>query len=341
MAQLHATHKFKSLRVVHINHGLNPQADAWEKHCRQTCEALSIPFFSKKITLDIKSGESIEALARQERYAVFRRLIKPDENIVTAHTKEDQAETFLLQLLRGAGPKGLSAMPEKKIMGAGCLLRPLLHTRRAELVHYAKLHRLKWIEDDTNAELRFNRNYLRHQIFPVLQKRWPESVFMIARSAQHCAEASSLLDELADLDLSVVQHGNQLSLEKLLSLSERRQRNVLRRWIARQGYRAPNTKHMDQIQNHLIKARSDANPIFSWDETEIRRYQNYLYLLPSVSQSNKAVKIPWDFKNPIQLPHEAGVLIAVKKEGEGISAAMDTSQVTIRFRQGGERCRPQ
>ncbi|WP_304985470.1 tRNA lysidine(34) synthetase TilS [Coxiella-like endosymbiont] len=329
------------IRAVHINHGLNSKSDQWEQHCRYICEKLKIPFQAERLRLTIHPGDSIEAVARKARYEIFRRIIRDDENILTAHTQNDQTETFLLQLMRGSGVKGLSAMPMKKKLGSGHLLRPLLNFNRHELKVYAEKNHLHWIEDDMNLELRFNRNYLRHEVLPVLQRRWPQVFATVSRSASHCAEAAILLDRLADNDLQAMQTRSKLAIKPLLQLTPERQRNILRRWISREGFLVPQTKQLEQIRKDVLEAKEDANPIFTYGDIEVRRYRNELYLSAfSPLYDDASLIIPWDFQGRLTLPNNLGILQAVKRKGKGIKTALNLREVTVRFRQGGERCRP-
>lgn len=328
------------IQAVHINHGLNPQADHWEKHCQNICEALKIPFQVKHLRLTIQPGDSIEAVARKARYEIFCSIIRQDENILTAHTQNDQTETFLLQLMRGSGVKGLSAMPMKKKLGSGHLLRPLLNFNRYELKLYAEKNNLHWIEDDMNLELHFNRNYLRHEVLPILKRRWPEVFGIVSRSASHCAEASILLDQLADNDLQAMQTSSKLPIKPLLQFTPERQRNILRRWVAREGLLAPETKQLDQIRKDVLEAKEDANPIFTYGDVEVRRYRNELYLSARSKLYDTSLIIPWNFQDSLALPNNLGIFQAVKRKGKGIKTTLNLREVTVRFRKGGERCQP-
>lgn len=342
MREIASQHPNIQVRVIHVNHGLNSNADAWQKHCERVCSDLGIELISQSVELNIKPGDSIEAAARAARYECFKKLLSFNENLITAHTKNDQAETLLLQLMRGAGVKGLAAMPIKKTFSQGHLLRPLLTFTREQLEVYANQHALKWIEDDSNSEMRFDRNYMRHQIVPRLQARWPEALTTLTRSAQHCGESAELLDQLADIDLKWVSDETRQSLliSSLAQLSEERQRNILRRWIVWRGYRLPNTKHLKQIVETVLQACEDAQPEVSWDNAEIRRYQNRLYLMDSLSAHDASQIIPWDLRRPLPLPDHLGTLSVKTVSGHGISAALKSDQITVRFRQGGERCQP-
>ncbi|AAO91006.1 tRNA lysidine(34) synthetase TilS [Coxiella burnetii] len=328
------------LRALHINHGLNPKANDWENHCQQICNRLKIPFQSERVTLSLQPGDSIEAVARKARYAIFQQALSENETLLTAHTENDQAETFLLQLLRGAGVKGLSAMPAKRKLGKGELVRPLLAITRDDLKKYAEKNNLRWVEDDTNLELRFNRNYLRHEVLPILRRRWPEVFAVISRSANHCAEAALLLDQLAESDLQLIQKDSELEILPLLQLTPERQRNVLRRWIYLHGFQLPQTKQLEQIRNDVLLAAHDANPVFSYHTIEIRRHHGKLYLSNALSAHNATPLISWNFSRSLPLPGDLGTLIAEKKKGVGIKTTLDTSKITVRFRQGGEQCQP-
>ena len=328
------------IQALHINHGLNLKADLWEQHCQHICRKLRVPFQSEQLRLIIHPGDSIEAVAREARCAIFHYIIREDKNILTAHTQNDQAETFLLQLMRGSGVKGLSAIPMKKKLGSGYLLRPLLRFNRNTLEAYAEKNDLHWIEDDMNLELRFNRNYLRHEVLPILQRRWPKVFAIVSRSASHCAEADFLLNQLADIDLRSIQIGMQLAIKTLLKLTPERQRNVLRRWISCEGFPTPQTKQLEQIQKDVLEAAESANPIFTYSDVEIRRYRNKLYLLRCVPPNDTSLIISWDFQEPLILPNNLGILKATKRKGKGVKVKFDMHQITVRFRRGDERCQP-
>ena len=211
---------------------------------------------------------------------------------------------------------------------------------REELKKYAEKNHLYWIEDDMNLELRFNRNYLRHEVLPILRRRWPEVFSVISRSASHCAEAAHLLDQLADVNLQVVQMKEELAIKPLLQLTPERQRNVLRRWIHRRGFRVPQTKQLEQMRSDVLKASEDAAPLFVYDSTEIRRYGNALHISTASSLPDTSMIIPWNLNHPLNLPGTLGVLRATKKKGKGIFTAIDIQQITVQFRRGGEHCQP-
>lgn len=229
----------------------------------------------------------------------------------------------------------------KKKLGSGHLLRPLLNFNRYELKLYAEKNNLHWIEDDMNLELHFNRNYLRHEVLPILKRRWPEVFGIVSRSASHCAEASILLDQLADNDLQAMQTSSKLAIKPLLQFTPERQRNILRRWVAREGLLAPETKQLEQIRKDVLEAKEDANPIFTYGDVEVRRYRNELYLSARCSKVyDTSLIIPWNFQDSLALPNNLGIFQAVKRKGKGIKTTLNLREVTVRFRKGGERCQP-
>ena len=342
MCAIASEHPAINVRAIHINHGLNPNADAWAQHCCRVCENLGVEFIACALNLAVKPGDSVEAVARTARYECFANLLQPGENLITAHTQNDQAETLLLQLLRGSGVKGLAAMPIKKTFAHGYLLRPVLTFTREALQEYANAHALQWIEDDSNLALRFDRNYIRHEIMPTLRTRWPQALTTLSRAAEHCAESAALLDQLADMDLKWVsdEFNKALLISALTQLSAQRQRNVLRRWIVLQGHQAPNAKHVQQILATILYASADAQPQLRWDNLEMRRYQDRLYLMALLPRHDATQIIPWDLTTPLTLPSSLGKLTAQTVTNYGISAALNGANITVRFRQGGERCRP-
>lgn len=331
-----------NVAAIHVNHGLSKNANVWQQHCEQICARLNIPFQAFQVNAHPKTGESPEAAARKARYQVFEKFVRENELLLTAHHQDDQAETLLLQLLRGAGVKGLAAMPTYKPFSNGHLLRPLLAITRKELVAYAQQHQLQWLDDESNADSRFNRNYLRHRLLPILQERWPMAGKVIARTAQHCAEAAELMTELAVNDREWVKGNlpNALSISKLQTLSLARQRNLIRYWLASLHLSIPNAKHMEQVLRTVLNCAKDAVPKVTWAATEIRRYRDNLYALSTVT-ANTITELSWIGCQPLTLPHHLGRLTCEFKLGQGIKKGWLEQPLMIRFRKGGERCQPQ
>ncbi len=322
------------LRAIHINHGLSTHASDWAVHCARICEAYQVPFSAHLIQIDLAEDSSLEEAARVKRYAVFADCMDVNDVLVTAHHVDDQAETVLIQLLRGAGTKGLAAMPVVKPFARGAHGRPFLSVPRATLREYALSLGLQWIEDESNANTNLTRNFIRHVIFPRLTSRWPTAAGMIARSGAHCAESQSLLEEYVADDCKHAEgsRAHTLSVRALSRLSAQRQRLVLRAWIHQHGYCLPNTRKMLAIQNDVLTAAWDRLPVVRWKETELRRYRDDLYLLPPLDVFAMNEPLLWDLKQPLELEHRT--LEASLVKGSGFTSQLQ--QVTVQFRRGGE-----
>lgn len=323
------------LQVIHVHHGLSVNADAWALHCARICKELNVVLTIKHVQLNLQAGESIEAKARDARYAVFADIMQPNDVLLTAHQENDQAETYLLQLLRGAGLKGLAAMPALKPFAKGFHARPLLGFNRAELEAYAKASALQWIEDESNHNTQLTRNFIRQTVIPILTAHWPSATTTIARSAAHAAEAQLLLEEFArDLCMaSVGSQENTLSVKKILSYDETKQRLLLRTWIHQQHYALPNAAKLNSILNDVLTAAWDRTPCVAWQAVELRRYRDDLYLMPALIQHDVQDHYEWQFAQPLKL-NNIGELTAEIKQGAGLRD--DIKNISIRFRQGGE-----
>lgn len=327
------------IRAIHVHHGLSAHADRWSDHCLRTCQAMDIDCSVEKVKVQ-SLGRSLEEAARESRYRVFRQRLPRQATLLLAHHRDDQAETVLLQLLRGAGTKGLAAMPQSTVFGAGTLIRPLLGQTRADLLAYARLHALDWIEDDSNADARFDRNYLRQNIMPLLAQRWPEMSATLARSAKHCAEADALLADLASEDqLSVLGTvPGTLSITALEKLNSYRQKNVLRYWLYNQQGKMPSSQILARIQQEVLHSRPEANPQLRCGKQVIRRYGGHLYALSMRSPPNRHWQANWNLRQTLILPG-VGQLSAEPVMGSGLMIPADQS-VIVRFRRGGERFHP-
>ncbi len=323
-------------KVIHIHHGLSPNADVWAEHCKTICNDLHIDFITKNITISANNGESIEALARELRYQAFAECMGENDVLLTAHHQEDQAETVFLQLMRGAGPKGLSAMPAVKPFARGFHGRPLLAVSKKAIESYAHEHKLQWIEDESNINLDFNRNFLRHHVFPLLKKRWPAIAESLSRAASHCAETQDFVDHAMDEQLVLMRGGTGLSISKLLTLSSDTQRHVLRRWFAHLRFPIPSSVKMQQIQQSILLAAEDKMPHITWGHVELRRYQDVLYAMEKLLIHDENKSYVWNMEQPLTLPN-VGMLHAESSIGHGLR--YDIKEVTVRFRKGGEYCR--
>lgn len=336
------------IRVVHVDHGLNVHAGTWSQHCVEMCAALALPCQILRVNARARAGESPEAAARSARYQAITALMEEGDVLLTAHHQDDQAETLLLQLLRGAGPHGLAAMPAYTPLGAGWLARPLLDFTAAELADYAGHHQLSWVEDPSNIDTGFERNYLRHNIMPHLKQQWPAVSRTLSRAAAHAAEAASLLDALAESDMQQV-HGptpDTLSVSGLLMLDEARQRNVLRRWFKKLKLSVPTTVHLQHIQHDILHAAVDSVSCVRWGSTgyyegaEARRYRNLVYAMAPLSAHDARATLPWKIQDPLILPGIGTLTARSMTDGAIDLSLLPAKPVTVRFRQGGERCRP-
>ncbi|MGX2039689.1 tRNA lysidine(34) synthetase TilS [Methylocaldum sp. MU1018] len=341
-AGLKARHPDFEFTAAHVHHGLQASADEWAEFCEATCRTLGIPFRLLSVDAAAKPGESPEEAARNARYDALRALLSESEVLLTAQHRDDQAETVLLQLLRGAGIAGLAAMPERTALGPGFLLRPLLSFSRRQLREYAQAHGLTWIEDPSNRDLSYDRNFIRHEVLPLLEKRWPASRDSLARTARHCAEAQALLNSLAEDLLKSVIHPerNTLILDRLRDCAEPDRRLILREWLRSGGFRMPSTRILERASKETLNARPDRNPTIRWSEGEIRRYRGELFLMPAAPPFHPHEIIPWDGAATLHLPDGNGELGATPEKRQGISlAAWRSGKITVRYRQGGESLR--
>ncbi len=324
---LHAAASLREgLRAVHVDHGLSPHSGEWMEQCRAQCEALGVEFIGRRVEVNGEGG--IEASAREARYGVFTELLGAGDGLLTAHHREDQAETLLLQLLRGGGAHGLAAMPESRPLGRGELFRHLLGLGRDELAAYAEHHSLEWIDDPSNFDTGLERNWLRHELLPRLRERRAGIDTVLARSAEHFAEAAGLLDELAEQDLERCVVDDALLIDSLRALSGARQRNLLRLWLRRLGLPLPDHRRLYQVLDELCTAGEDAEPRVSWPGAELRRYRGRLFAMAPLPEP-LAAPIAWD-GGELELPGGLGLL---SLEGE-------VNGLEVRPRVGGERLHP-
>lgn len=279
-------HSRPRLRAIHIDHGLHPNSRQWSAHCRRLARQLQIPLQVLTTKVTRGRGESLEAAARAARYGLLEAHLAPGEVLLTAHHADDQLETVLLQLFRGSGLAGLSAMPEITAFGPGFLARPLLSCTRSQLQEWAESRGLTWVEDDTNADESLDRNYLRRRILPLLRARWPSVASSVGRSARHAAQAQRILDDVARRDVERAADGDCLASGVLRGLSPERRRNALRFWIARSGFTVPDTRRLDEICGPLLAARPDANPRVSWGDVVVQRQRGRLSIARCEPQSS-------------------------------------------------------
>lgn len=331
LVRLGRLHRLPPLGAIHVRHGLQPVADGWPAHCERICDRLGIAL--EIVPVQVAAGASVERQARVARYRAFADRLGEGEVLLMAQHRDDQAETLLFRLLRGAGVRGLGAMRISRELGQGKLVRPLLAIDRAELESYARAQRLEWIEDPSNASLEHARNYLRHQVMPVLKRRWPSASLSMARTAAHLAEAQALLDELADMDLQGA-HGPDdwswvsrpsLALSALRALSPARQRNALRRWLAAFTL-LPDSDHWAGWET-MRDAAPDAAPLWRLASGELHRAGDRLWWLSGAWLEAVDGRFDWPPDSAIlTLPGNGSVSLANRPQGS----------LEVRYRQGGE-----
>lgn len=334
---LHALVKLKqqqadlAVRAIYIHHGLSQNADNWASHCQQQCQQWEIPFIIEKVKLDISAG-NIEEQARNARYQAIYRHLKSDEMLCTAQHLDDQCETFLLALKRGSGPSGLSAMPVESHQH----LRPLLSISRKQIEAYANWHQLTWIEDESNQDDHYDRNFLRLNVLPIIDQRWPQFSQMVARSASLCQQQEALINELLLNDFhQVLTQQGQLRLSPLRDYSEYKRNAILRMWLRHQHVMMPSQKQLALIWQTVVQAKNDANPQFVLHHKQIRRYQNLLYLLPLYKDTEQQV-INWDLTSPLVLPDHIGELHALYQDDLTCRLPNRDEHVTVRFHAQGQ-----
>lgn len=331
------------LSALHVHHGLSPRADAWARFCAELCRARGIDLTVVPVTVDRASGQGLEAAARAARYRVFAQA--DADWVVLAHHRDDQAETLLLQLLRGAGPAGLAAMPVASAPrpGAGArLLRPLLSVPRRALEAYARGRGLAWVEDEGNADLKRDRNFLRHRVLPLLRERFPAAGETLARAAGLQAEAAALLEALARMDGKSAVEGARLRLESLRALPPERARNLLRWFLMEGGVQPPpGARRLEEALRQLLQARRDAEVAIPLGGQVLRRYLDWAWLVaPARLPENARIGIAWHGEARLALPW-GGAIELEPATGAGIDAArLQQGAVAVRLRRGGERLQP-
>lgn len=329
-----------TLRAVHVDHGLHAHSAHWARQAQQTCAQLNIPCTVERVQVTQIRGHGLEDAARRARYAALARHVGPGGVLLTAHQADDQAETVLLQLLRGTGVHGLAAMPAMTPFHQGRLARPLLDFTRAQLAAWAGQENLQWIDDTSNQDLRFSRNYLRQQIFPLLEAHWPEASRRIAHSAGMAAEAAELLDELAETDW----HGcrgaeGRLSVSALRGLTPPRRRNLVRYWLRRQGFLTPTAMHLDQVLAQVTRDPPSNRAVIRWPGTEVCRYRDELMARKPRIEPDSRWRTGWNLPDALEIPG-VGLLRAEPVRGDGLSQErIERVPLIVGLRQGGEICR--
>ena len=355
-------------RAIHINHGLHPNAAQWAQYCEAICQGWNVPFSTSELDLltrlsatGDKAITGIEKTARDGRYTVFAAHLAPGEALLLAHHRDDQMETMLLRLLRGAGPKGLAGIPRTRALGEGFLWRPLLEVDRAALLAYAKAHSLRWIDDESNADQQFDRNYLRHAVLPLLETRWPGYRESWSKSAALLGEAAELLEALAESDLQRLRMdvANELPIAGITALSPARRRNLLRHWLLTLNMPEPSWNTLQQLSETLVGGTNgegnpdsdtnansddsvDANSVYEIGGYTFARYRDRLVVLRQLEATDLSVVLEWDpgTQPTIELSGNGSLSIRPSKmtDTDARMSIILQGPVQIKYRQGGETC---
>lgn len=329
----------RGLRATHVDHGLHPQSHEWATHCERICESCNVPLLTLNVSVERNSGLGLEAAARQARYDAFESVLAEGEILALAQHRDDQVETVLLKLLRGAGPEGLGGMRELRRLGKAWAWRPLLDTSRDALRDYAEKARLDWIDDPSNIDTRFERNFMRHDVLPPLRERWPKADQSISQSAQWIRAAADFIDEQAQLALARLQGLDPATMDYLnwLKLSDALRDPVLRRWMRSLHLPEPNQHQVGELERQLADAAEDKLPCVQWPGAEVRRYRDLIYAMKTRSLPDPDWQSTWDGQ-ALALPAGLGNL-CLQPTAQSNQDTKTPIRLRVRFRRGGERLR--
>jgi tRNA(Ile)-lysidine synthase len=320
-----------ALRALHVDHGLHAESGAWAVHCRRFCESLDVPFEALRVTVDLTRGEGIEAAARRARRAAFAAAIRPGERLVLAHHRDDQVETVLLKLLRGAGPEGLAGMRERRPLGAGTLWRPLLDLPRIALLDHVTEYALETIHDPSNDDPRIARGYLRGSIVPALNAQWPQAAISVTHSARLCREAADSLREAWMEALGGLRDAaDTLDARAWLALPTAWRAPLLEHWLHAAGLSAPTTAQRETLERQIHEASAERLPLVGWVDTEIRVWRGRLWAMRRTVAFDGQWSASWQGE-PLALPGGGTLALSHGRLADG---------VTVRYRRGGEALRP-
>ena len=321
--------------AIHVNHQLSPHAGHWAEFCAGLCSRYGIPLEVAVVDVPQIPGESLEAAARVVRHAALSAC--EADFVALAHHLDDQVETLLLQLLRGCGVEGASAMPVQ----SGRLLRPLLEVPRSMVEDYARQGGLSWVDDESNADLRFDRNFLRHRLLPAMAERFPGYRETLARDSRNFSESAALQEELAVHDALAAVREGRLSVAALGRLSFPRAKNLLRHFLKQHGILAPGAVRLEDTLHQLLEAGSDAGIRVTFGSVELRRFLGQVWIIPLRAEPSPSLCYVWQGQAALDLPELGGVLKFWPVRGQGVSLArLQQGAVTVRVRRGGERLQP-
>lgn len=324
-----------SVLALHVNHGLDADADKWEQLCRQHTEKLGVMFECFKVKVDTKG--SIEENARKARYSVFEKVLQENELLLLAHHADDQMETVLFNLFRGTSIPGLVAMPRVRKLGKARLFRPLLDVPRKRILEYCKFRGLKWIDDPSNQDKAFDRGYLRHSLIPIIEERWPNFRATILKGIGRDEELRQSIESIAQNDLIDCQSSWGLKSSGLFKLTNSRRDSLFRYWIAKEGFPQPTSGILRALYTDVLMAKPDSEPCISWSGCEIRRFKDNLVLKTQNNFIPSKDRV--DLNPSSSLKIAGGFLRTVKKKGSGLRVPGLDRDLSIKFRQGGESMR--
>ncbi|MEM7304210.1 MAG: tRNA lysidine(34) synthetase TilS [Pseudomonadota bacterium] len=329
-----------TLKAIHINHQIHIDSDRWTEFCELQCRQLAVTLTTLTVDIGPTSELGMEGAARVARYQAFENCLGENDVLLTAHHADDQVETVLLQLFRGAGVQGLTGCSAQRALGQATVIRPLLAVSRKQITEYAQQHNLNWLDDPSNASLQHDRNYLRHQLLPLLYQRWPGLRETIARSSQWQIESARLLERLANIDSGADNElTNPMPIKVLKGLDESAIKNVLRWWIRKLDYPMPSARILKHIVSDVVFSAKDSEACVKWLHCECRKYRDHIYLQAQLSPHDNLQTFEWEIKSPLFIASLNLELTRDKLEGFGLNCdQMDVLQV--KFRQGGERFRP-
>lgn len=302
---------FANIRAIHINHALNASDDLMQEHCERVCKQLMIPLHCMTVDANPKSGQSKETAARDARRVAWQNVLRSEDVLLLAHHAADQAETILYRLIRGTGPHGLAGMRQCSKLGVVTIMRPLLTTQKQEIVAYAQAHNLSWFEDSSNQDISFDRNYIRNNIMPLLQQRWPATIKNINRAGKVCNQVLQFVEPLVANKLAaIVDAKNALNLQILTTETILWQQELVRAWLQQHGI-TPSLKQLTIILQEIINARSDAMPQLVIGTKIIKRSKNKLHVLHNDIQDQTVYVVSWNLQQELLLP--TGQLITVEQ----------------------------
>jgi tRNA(Ile)-lysidine synthase len=331
------------LRAIHVDHGLHADSARWAVAAAAGARGLGVDCSVVRVHIRPRRGESLEAVARRERYAALLGGLAREEALLTAHHLDDQLETLLLALMRGSGVRGLAAMSARSRRNGVLLLRPLLPVSRLHLERYARAHGLDHSEDPSNSDPRFDRNYLRREVLPRLRLRWPAAAAMAARSATHLAEAQGLLETAARNAAAAAADGAALRVSVLRRLTLPERYNLLRHWLRLSGLPPPDQRRLREIAGPVLEARADASPHVRWEGAELRRHGDRLFAAPAAAGAqyrDGAGAAEWDWRRQRLLRLDGGASLSLIADPHGdVDLAALPCPLQVAYRRGGEKLR--